>query len=240
MTKHDLKELAAMGAELGAAKAENERLRGLLERIRTTCCQVRDAQDLDTAPGLSAAESLHEQIEKLDAALSQQADPTDTYTAVDMATAAAQGFRDGQAAVEPAPAQDDREPVGWYTDDHLTDKSATTYDREVADRWRGKGWPVYGLYARPAQTEQPEQSEPNRRTLQWVVDRWHAEVANRPLVNVHRRTLDSTWRQMIRHLGEDDVVLLGPRHDDMLDASGNPLPQYAAALNATQQENSHE
>lgn len=64
-----------LGAELGAAKAENERLRGLLERIRTTCCQVRDAQDLDTAPGLSAAESLHEQIEKLDAALSQQAEP---------------------------------------------------------------------------------------------------------------------------------------------------------------------
>lgn len=46
-------------------------------------------------------------------ALSQQAkahaDPTDTYTAVDMATAAAQGFRDGQAAVEQAPAQDERE-----------------------------------------------------------------------------------------------------------------------------------
>lgn len=32
------------------------------------------------------------------AALSHQAEPTDTYTAVEMATAAAQGFRDGQAA----------------------------------------------------------------------------------------------------------------------------------------------
>lgn len=44
--------------------------------------------------------------------IDQQADPaetTDTYTAVEMATAAAQGFRDGQAAVEPAPAQDERE-----------------------------------------------------------------------------------------------------------------------------------
>jgi len=105
MTKHDLKEMRNLGAELGAAKAENERLRGLLERIRTTCCQVRDAQDLDTAPGLSAAESLHEQIEKLDAALSPQAEPADTFTAVDMATAAAQGFRDGQAAVEQSTAQ---------------------------------------------------------------------------------------------------------------------------------------
>jgi len=42
------------------------------------------------------------------AALSQQAEPTETYTAVDMATAAAQGFRDGQAAVEQASAQDER------------------------------------------------------------------------------------------------------------------------------------
>ncbi len=36
-------------------------------------------------------------------------DPADTYTAVDMATAAAQGFRDGQAAAEQAPAQGERE-----------------------------------------------------------------------------------------------------------------------------------
>ncbi len=45
------------------------------------------------------------------AALSHQAEPTDTYTAVDMATAAAQAFRDGQAAVEQATAQDETEPV---------------------------------------------------------------------------------------------------------------------------------
>ncbi|WP_019407202.1 hypothetical protein [Stutzerimonas stutzeri] len=31
MTKHDLKEMRNLGAELGAAKAENDRLRGLLE-----------------------------------------------------------------------------------------------------------------------------------------------------------------------------------------------------------------
>lgn len=41
------------------------------------------------------------------------------------------------------------EPIGWYTDDHLTDRSATTYDRTVAKRWRAKGWPVYPLYAAP-------------------------------------------------------------------------------------------
>lgn len=98
MTKHDLKELAAMGAELGAAKAENEKLRGLL----TTAWRLRPDQhyhedhlqaeqkawEVETAEVLNAAD-----------ALSQQPEPTDTYTAVDMATAAAQGFRDGQAAL---------------------------------------------------------------------------------------------------------------------------------------------
>ena len=45
--------------------------------------------------------------------VSQQPSPTNTYTAVEMATAAAQGFRDGQAAVEQAPAQDEQPAVFW-------------------------------------------------------------------------------------------------------------------------------
>lgn len=102
MTKHDLKELAAIGAELGAAKAENEKLRGLLTTLRISLNLD------DTEYGLSKQEKSSLAAD-IDAELSRQAKPTDTYTAVDMATAAAQGFRDGQAAVEPAPAQDERE-----------------------------------------------------------------------------------------------------------------------------------
>ena len=46
----------------------------------------------------------------------------------------------------PSPAGvDGLEVIGWYTDDHLDDKSATTYSREVADRWLAKGWPVNGI-----------------------------------------------------------------------------------------------
>lgn len=41
------------------------------------------------------------------------------------------------------------EPVAWFTEDHLTDKSATTWDSAVADRWRHKGWQVWNLYTRP-------------------------------------------------------------------------------------------
>ncbi len=37
------------------------------------------------------------------------------------------------------------EACAWFTEDHLTDKSATTWDRAVAERWREKGWPVRPL-----------------------------------------------------------------------------------------------
>ena len=43
----------------------------------------------------------------------------------------------------------EQEPVGWTTEDFDTDKSATTYDRAVAERWAAKGWPVEPLYAAP-------------------------------------------------------------------------------------------
>ena len=99
-----LKVAGRIGAELGAAKAENEKLREALrwyEEKVTECRKIgslgdnaRQALDLDG--GFRARD-----------AISKQSEPTDTYTAVEMATAAAQGFRDGQAAVEPAPAQDD-------------------------------------------------------------------------------------------------------------------------------------
>jgi len=148
-----LKVAGRIGAELGAAKAENERLRGLLRECAGQIDLLIEVYVEDDVEPEDIA--ISEQIKAdIHAALSRQAEPTDTFTAVDMATAAAQGFRDGQAAVEQAPAEDEHQPVGWHTDDHLTDKSATTYDREVADRWRGKGWPVYELYARPAQAEQ--------------------------------------------------------------------------------------
>lgn len=52
--------------------------------------------------------------------------------------------------------------------------------------------------------------------VEWAVKRWNAEVANRPLKNVHRRTLDDTWRQIIRQYGGDDAILCGPKHDELL------------------------
>lgn len=51
--------------------------------------------------------------------------------------------------------------------------------------------------------------------LAWACSRWQAEVAHRPLVNVHRRTLDDTWRQVIRYFGGDPEKLFGPDHDTL-------------------------
>jgi hypothetical protein len=52
--------------------------------------------------------------------------------------------------------------------------------------------------------------------LTWAVSKWQSEVANRPLQNVHRRSLDTTWRQVIRYFGGDPDALVGPSHDDLV------------------------
>lgn len=71
---------------------------------------------------------------------------------------------------------------------------------------------VVPLYASPVSADAGE-------PLAWAVERWRAEVANRPLVNVHRRGLDTAWRQVIRRFGGDDEALCGPRHDDLVAAN---------------------
>jgi hypothetical protein len=78
------------------------------------------------------------------------------------------------------PAQTEQQPIGWITEDYLTDKSATTYSPEVADRWRAKGWPVSEIYAAPvAQTA----LIPERKPMGWQceqgiypADGWNAAL----------------------------------------------------------------
>ncbi|EOI1031922.1 hypothetical protein [Pseudomonas aeruginosa] len=73
-------------------------------------------------------------------------------------------------------------------------------------------------------TAQAQHSVPE--LLEWAVGRWHAEVSLRPLINVHRRALDDTWRQVIRRLGGDTGLLCGPSHDELLAAApGTEVPQ---------------
>jgi len=56
----------------------------------------------------------------------------------------------------PAPPQLEPsvEPVAWFTEDHREDKSATTYSKKMAGRWKEKGWPVTPLYTAPPQRKE--------------------------------------------------------------------------------------
>lgn len=98
-----LKVAGRIGAELGAAKTENEKLRKALKRIIDRCEAFVDDEAEMRTPSVEVLMGIAEDaiytVHAADVALSQQPEPTDTYTAVDMATAAAQGFRDGQAAL---------------------------------------------------------------------------------------------------------------------------------------------
>ena len=58
--------------------------------------------------------------------------------------------------------------------------------------------------------------ESNASILEFAVSRWEAEVKHRPLVNVHRRSLDGTWRQVIRFAGGDPDALCGHCHDELI------------------------
>jgi hypothetical protein len=55
------------------------------------------------------------------------------------------------ALAQPAAQQEPAgEPIAWHTEDHLKDKSATTYSKDMMYRWKCKGWPVTPHYTRPA------------------------------------------------------------------------------------------
>lgn len=56
----------------------------------------------------------------------------------------------------------------------------------------------------------------NKNGLAWAVSKWKDEVSNRPLINVHRRSLDDTWRQVIKYFGGNPEKLVGLAHDDLL------------------------
>lgn len=50
---------------------------------------------------------------------------------------------------------------------------------------------------------------------EWALSRWIAEVKDRPLQNIHRKTLDNTWRQIYRKLtGGKEIPY--PTHEERL------------------------
>ena len=47
---------------------------------------------------------------------------------------------------------------------------------------------------------------------EWVIAKWDSEVKSRPLKNVYRRVLDTTWRQIYTKITGSELPR--PRHDD--------------------------
>ena len=94
------------------------------------------------------------------------------------------------------------------------------------------------LSAAPAPTVsgEPEGPAAADTAVAWAVERWNAEVKNRPLQNVHRAALDTTWRQVIRYFGGDpDALLPLPDHYAMASKAGvgfepDPSPTRAEVL----------
>ena len=108
----ELKAVRNLGAELGAAKAEVEQLRAaMVEVMRQVDGNIRETVR-DCVNGANDVQDIYDYCDRIEEAIAEAFSPatapTDTFTAVDMATAAAQGFRDGQAAVEQDTAQDER------------------------------------------------------------------------------------------------------------------------------------
>ena len=135
------------------AMEENERLRGLLFGILSTPrgSSGRIIIEPDEEADIRSALSRHPETVRSpgteDTASMDSNSEQEQFTAVDMATAAAQGFRDGQAAVEPAPAQDEHDMFeAWWDGRDLPDAMKAPFFMV----WKARA----KLATRPAQTEQ--------------------------------------------------------------------------------------
>lgn len=114
---------------------------------------------------------------------------------------------------------------------------AAPRERETFDAWLAReagpnpsasrvqdcrmGW--LGAIAALTQPTTVQRAETEEIVANWVAEQWHAEVANRPLVNVHRKRLDDKWRQLLERLHVDHRARLGPTHDE-LTAQTTALP----------------
>lgn len=80
------------------------------------------------------------------------------------------------------------------------------------------------ISAMPDTTQQSSGDDGNREPLMWAVEKWRDEVQNRPLHNVLRRTLDDTWRTVMRKFGGNPEELVGPSHDDLVATAAEATP----------------
>lgn len=65
--------------------------------------------------------------------------------------------------------------------------------------------------------------------VSWIVEQWHAEVADRPLVNIHRQRLDNKWRELLDRFAVDHRARLGPTHMELVEQAALQSAQEGAS-----------
>lgn len=175
---------------------------------------------LESVPALRAAVSERDaRIEELERWQETVRDGSELLRRLDVAERELAALNAGSAV-----------PDGWQP-------SGIEYDRGIHHNPDAKAWADLFVATFPALADKHDlmlgwfanammamhdflkAKQPNGEVLDWAVERWHAEVSQRPLINVHRRTLDGAWRQVIRKLGGDPVDLCGPDHSTLLAAA---------------------
>ncbi|GKS85833.1 hypothetical protein AVMA1855_16795 [Acidovorax sp. SUPP1855] len=92
--------------------------------------------------------------------------------------------------------------------------------RKFAGAFLDGAFAFHRLAATQPPTARREQDAHQANGLAWAVHRWESEVKERPMGNVHRRSLDDAWRQVVRYFGGNPDALLGPSHDAAMAAKG--------------------
>jgi len=80
--------------------------------------------------------------------------------------------------------------------------------------WKRVNHPAYGgetLMDIIGKIQREAAEEMRYMVEEWAQFRWEAEVKNRPDENIHKRTLDNTWKQVIREVPK--LPLPGDDHD---------------------------
>lgn len=120
----------------------------------------------------------------------------------------------------------------------LIDENADVYSENAMDRaFLGNSEELASLIVGVLALTAPAPASIDARKItpadvvMWAVDRWNEQVKNRPLVNIHRRSLDDAWRRVMRDFGGDPDGLVGPPHDE-LHAACVPSPKGDEHLDA--------
>lgn len=121
-------------------------------------------------------------------------------------------------------------PVAWFTDDYLTDKSATTYNPEIAQRWREKPWFVGNLYSQEYVSALLAELEASRKSNTFLKEQLSKLANFNPDWDMLEACRES-WREVAAALKEAEAKLATPVRLPELCGDGDNDTEYTEGLN---------